>query len=96
MIKENMKQLIEEYLRDSMNAKNFEWYTLINNWGVKYESGLENYDSFYHHKNGFSTSFSLRSDFGNFVSIGGRRSEELKMKCKMIDYDLNKLLKEGD
>lgn len=92
------KKKIEEYLA-SKRMRNFEWYTLVNNWGVTYDDGIIVYDSrFLENVYGarpmvFETRFSISPTLKH-IELTEKTKIALKNTCKEIDSYLNKVVSE--
>lgn len=85
----------EEFL-EGLGMSNFAWYSLVNNWGVTYESERFIFDSrFYEKVYGaspmvFGTTYSLKDK----VQLSDEAKEDMKSVCRSIDEKLNSIVSE--
>lgn len=85
----------EEFL-EGLGMSNFKWYSLVNNWGVTYESEYFIFDSrFLENVYGarpmvFETTYRSKDN----EQLTEQRKEDMKSICNSIDKKLNSIVSE--
>lgn len=94
-LRESGEKKVEEFL-EGLGMSNFKWYTLVNNWGVTYESEYFIFDSrFLENVYGaspkvFETTYRSKDN----EQLSEKRKEDMKLICKSIDEKLNSIVSE--